>query len=351
MKISLTLVTLLISSQFVLSQGCIAIRNLTGFGQFVTPEYGEGQIKWMVNVNTRYFKSYEEFDGHKNLKVPKEDQKVNHIYLSDIAFTRMFENGWSFTVDIPVTAADRTSWQEHENDTATKIKHTTRSFGMSDIRITVFKWLLDVSKYHKGNVQLGFGLKLPTGDYNFQDYFYKKSGKILAPVNQSIQLGDGGTGISIELNSFYTLNKNFSLYANAFYLFNPRDQNGTYSGLALSDANINAGATVNSVPDAYTFRVGGNLTLGTLVFWTGVRLEGLPVHDLLGGSTGNRRPGKIASVEPGVNLKVKEITLYGFFPFAIYRATEQSVPDQILEQSSVGGFSNHMIFVGAFFKI
>lgn len=349
MKTSYLIIASLISITQVAAQGCIAIRNLTGFGQFVTPEYNDEPIKWMVNVNSRYFKSFEEFDGNTNQHVPVEDQKVNHIYVLDVAFTRVFERGWSVTVDLPITAADRTSWQEHENNPQDKTKHTTHTFGLSDVRITLYKWLLDETKYTRGNVQLGLGLKLPTGDYNFQDYFYKPEGKVLLPVNQSIQLGDGGTGISLELNSFYTINKSFGVYGNAFYLFNPRDQNGTLSGYPPKTAE--SGATVNSVPDAYTFRVGGNMTVKDIVFWTGARLEGLPVHDVFGASNGNRRPGKIISLEPGVNFRIKDVTVYGFFPFPIYRETQQSVPDQILGQPSLGGFSNYMIFIGAFFTL
>ena len=74
---------------------------------------------------------------------------------------------------------------------------------------------------------MGLGIKLPTGDYKVQDYFYKNdSTKVLAPVNGSIQLGDGGTGIITQLNTFYFLSKNISLYANLYYLINPRDHNG-----------------------------------------------------------------------------------------------------------------------------
>jgi hypothetical protein len=73
------------------SQGCIAIRNLTGFGQFMIPEYGEEPVKWMVNVNTRYFRSYEEFSGSTNLQIVPEDQKVNHVYVTDISVTKMLD--------------------------------------------------------------------------------------------------------------------------------------------------------------------------------------------------------------------------------------------------------------------
>ena len=123
----------------------------------------------------------------------------------------------------------RETWQEHGGVVGDHVKHTTNSFGLSDIRVAGYKWLFDVTEVHKGNIQVGLGLKLPTGDYRYQDFFYETAGKVSAPVNPTIQLGDGGLGITTEVNAFYTLNKLISLYANAFYLLSPRDINGTSS--------------------------------------------------------------------------------------------------------------------------
>ena len=107
--------------------------------------------------------------------------------------TRVYDKGWSVTIDVPFIAASRKTWQEHGGPT-NKTKRATSSWGISDIRIATYKWLFDVTKVHKGNIQVGLGIKLPTGDYRFQDYFYKTSGRVLAPVNPTLQLGDGGTG-------------------------------------------------------------------------------------------------------------------------------------------------------------
>jgi hypothetical protein len=87
-------------------------------------------------------------------------------------------------------------------------KHTTHAFGLGDIRLTVYKWLLKPSENRKGNIQAGLGIKLPTGDFKYQDYFYRKADStVLAPVDQAIQLGDGGTGITTELSAFYSLGR------------------------------------------------------------------------------------------------------------------------------------------------
>jgi len=69
--------------------------------------------------------------------------------------------------------------------------------------MAAYYWLLNPAKSSRANVQMGLGIKLPTGDYRYQDYFHKNDSlKILGPVDQSIQLGDGGTGITLEANSF-----------------------------------------------------------------------------------------------------------------------------------------------------
>lgn len=97
-------------------------------------------------------------------------------------------------------------------------------------------------------MQFGLGIKFPTGDYRYQDYFYRKEDSlVLAPVNPSIQLGDGGTGITTELNTYYIINKAMSLYGNLFYLINPREQNGVSPllGRAPSSVDIKSGRFVN----------------------------------------------------------------------------------------------------------
>ena len=82
-------------------------------------------------------------------------------------------------------------------------------------------------KHMKFNMQAGVGIKFATGDYRFQDYFYKNdSTKTLGPVDQSIQPGDGGTGITTELNVFWNVATRVNLYGNFYYLINPREQNG-----------------------------------------------------------------------------------------------------------------------------
>ena len=53
-----------------------------------------------------------------------------------------------------------------------------------------------------------------------------------------------------------------------------------------------------SVPDLYMVRGGVSYMVNRFNFSGGVRIEGLPSSDLIGGDRGFRRPGYIVSAEP-----------------------------------------------------
>jgi hypothetical protein len=193
--------------------------------------------------------------------------------------------------------------------------------------------VLNPAKHSRGNVQVGLGLKLATGDYKYTGRFYTATPgtTLTGPVDQSIQLGDGGTGITTELNAYYNLTHNVSLYTNFYYLINPREQNGTSTarGGTPSATVLANGNDVMSVPDQLMLRGGVNVMVNRFTFSAGLRNECLPVHDLIGGSLGFRRPGYIISAEPGVTYAFKKINVYAFVPIAITRNRTQSMGDKI----------------------
>ena len=131
-----------------------------------------------------------------------------------------------------------------------------------------------------------------------------------------------------------TFQKHFSAYSNLYYLLSPREQNGTLTsrGGTPSATSIKNGSFVMSVPDQYMIRVGANYTVKSLTASLGFRDECLPVHDLIGGSKGFRRPGYILSVEPGLTYNFKKVSVYAFVPVAVVRNRTQSVADKIQTQ-------------------
>ena len=177
------------------------------------------------------------------------------------------------------------------------------------------------------------GIKLPTGDYKYQDRFYTTTPgvTIIGPVDQSIQLGDGGTGFTTEINAYFNLSHTINLYGNFYYLISPREQNGvsTARGGTPSASAVANQSDVMSVPDQMMIRGGANFIVDKFTFSAGLRNECLPVHDLIGGSNGFRRPGYIISAEPGITYAFKKINLYAYVPIAVTRNRMQSVPDKI----------------------
>lgn len=337
------------------SQGCMAVRHIAGFGQYGQMEYNAGAGKWFLNVNNRYFNSYKTFIETKDQKTPKANQVINKVFTTDFTLLKLLDNGWSFALNVPFTANSRSTTFEHGGK-----RHSTHSFGLGDMRFTTYKWLLPTATHQKGNIQLGVGIKLPTGDYKYQDYYFvNDSTKTLNPVDQSIQLGDGGTGILLELNSFYSISKKISLYQNFFYMANPREQNGvtTAKNAPLSPLSIKAGSDVMSVADQFTIRAGADFQFGKLGVEAGIRAEGVPVNDLIGGSEGLRRAGYNISIEPGINYKIKNVLLYAYVPVSIQRSISQSVTDKNISKIngirtvSPGGIPDYLVFAGVSFKL
>jgi hypothetical protein len=359
-KITILLLGLWFFNQTVQSQGCIAIRNISGFGQYNLTDNAFSNSDWQLNINTRYFKAFRDFKEKVDQKTPKQNEAVVKSFSMDFAISKFLRNGWSLNLSIPVAGNSREASGEHGGPNTKR--YTTNSFGIGDIRFTAYKWLLKPTVSQRGNIQLGLGLKLPTGDYKYQDYFYRNdSTKVLSAVNPSIQLGDGGTGIITELNMFYILNaaRTFSLYGNFYYMANPREQNGTAitNGRVPPRLDSLANNIILSVADQFSIRVGAYYNLKNWSFSAGIRNEGTPVEDIIGGSEGVRRAGHNLSVEPGILYKMKKVSIYAYIPFIIDRSIKQNLPDKFktnytgVYTVSPGGSGDYQVFVGALFKL
>lgn len=307
-------------------QGCVAIR---GTGGVCTMDHSaDGQVKqhaWSLDVSNRYFRSFRHFIGtdEQKQRLINHDEVINHVNTLDLQLVHYLTDQWSVAIGAPIIANSRSQLSKFGN----KDRFTTHSFGLGDVRVNLYRWLFKPTASLKGNIQLGAGIKFATGDYKYQDYFpVSDSTKQLRSVDQSIQLGDGGTGFITEMNSYYNFNHHSGVYANVYYLFNPREQNG----VATFRSNINE--AIMSVPDQFMARAGFNHAfsgaLNKVSMSLGARLEGIPAKDVIGGSKGFRRPGYVISVEPAINLSTKHGIFYLSVPAAIVRNRTQSVPDK-----------------------
>ncbi|MGZ5135755.1 MAG: hypothetical protein ACXWCG_11415 [Flavitalea sp.] len=359
MKKLISLIVIVICTlQQSIGQGCVALKSTGSVCTKQDAAHLATAQGWQLSTNYRYFKSFRHFrEKHEEEERVENGSDVrNFSHTLDLGLVRILNNRWSLGLNVPLLATRRSSLYEHDG----KTRHSTFSFGIGDIRIAAYRWILNPSKMPKGNVQVGLGIKLPTGDYKYQDFFYKNdSTKVLGPVDQSIQLGDGGTGLTTEINAYYNFSRKVSVYGSFYYLLNPREQNGvsTARGGTPSAANIANGSYVMSVPDQFMIRVGANLTFDKLTISAGLRDDCLPSTDLVGGNNGFRRPGYIISVEPGLSYNFKNVTAYAYVPVALVRNRTQSEPDKI--RSSMTGthvvgdaaFADYSINIGLSFKL
>lgn len=352
-KIFLSLIIVALFTDYSLAQGCVAIKGMAGICS--RPSDAKG---WELNLNSRYFKSYKHFVGtiEQKQRIEESSNVINHAYQLDITAIRTLNSRWSLAMTLPIMSFGRSSLYEHDGAS----RHATHSFGIGDARFSAYKWMIDPQKHRKGNIQLGAGIKLPTGNYDYKDYFYKKAdSSVLGPVDQSIQPGDGGTGLTFELNGFYNFNHKIGVYGNAFYLINPREVNGTSTarGGAASAIAKKYNTDVMSVPDLFMTRGGVAYMVKGFTFSGGVRIEGLPSKDLTGGSRGFRRPGYIISAEPSVTYVTKKISFNLSVPVALERNRTQSNADKRRSADTgthVQGdaaFADYLVSAGVTFRL
>ncbi|MFD2034903.1 hypothetical protein ACFSKL_08885 [Belliella marina] len=324
-KIYSVILLLIITSSEVKAQGCVAIRQFSGIGNAV----GQGNIlekgEWNISSNYRYFKSFRHFSGteeHPN-RVANNTEVINWSHGVDLNVSYAISNRAYAVVSLPFAYNERSSLYEHGRNS----RHMTYSKGIADMRVGAGYWLLSSEKARKGNTAVGLGVKLPTGDYNAQSTFYNVGPggtPEVRPVDQSIQLGDGGWGLIVDAQGIWNLPSNFFLYYDGFYMFNPRNTNGTRTNRGRASEGI------MSVPDQFAFRAGvfkpipGIHGLGLSL---GGRVEGVPVRDIIGDSDGFRRPGYIVSVEPGLSYMLGNFTTTLTVPVALIRNRTRSLTD------------------------
>jgi hypothetical protein len=286
-----------------------------------------------VGMNYRYFKSFRHFRGTEEEpdRVANGNEVINHSHAWDFFLTYGISERLYASVTIPTVINSRSSLYEHGREE----RNTTFSRGLGDMRVGVGYWLFDLESHPKGNLALGLGLKLPTGNYNASDIFYNvgpEGSPEVRPVDQSIQPGDGGFGVTVDFQLYQQLADKLFLYAGGFYLINPRETNGirtfreTLSPVLTNEA-------IMAVPDQFSVRLGASYSISERISVSlGTRYDEVPVKDLIGGNEGFRRPGNVLSVDPGISFMYQNFSMNLNVPFAVRRERPQSVTDKETEE-------------------
>ena len=333
-----SILLIIITSNFsqTFAQGCVAIRHFSScFGNSLESNLVEPG-SWQLGMNYRYFRSFRHFRGTEEEpdRIANNSEVINNSHAWDFTITYGLSNRLYANFTLPFVINTRSSLYEHGRDE----RNLTYSRGMADVRIGAGYWLLNPDENQNGNIALGAGLKLPTGDYNASDIFYNvgpEGTPQVRPVDQSIQPGDGGFGLSLDAQLYLKLSDRIYAYGSGFYLINPRETNETRT-FRETLSPILQNEAIMAVPDQFSVRGGINYAFpitglgGSL----GMRYEGVPVEDLVGGNGGFRRPGSVISVEPGISYMKDNITLGLNVPVAVRRNRPQSITDMETEQNT-----------------
>lgn len=334
--------------QFSSAQGCVAVRH---FSNFSNPSAGNQAFlqpgEWTLNTDYRYFRSFRHFRGthEEPERVANNTEVINWQHALDISVSYALTSRLSANVTLPLVYNERSSLYEHAGEG----RYTTMASGLADMRVGASYWLLDPYSNPRGNMVVGLGVRLPTGDPAAEDRFYNVGENGISemrPVDQSIQPGDGGLGFTFELEAGRRITNNVGVFVSGFYLVSPMEMNDTPTNRRVEEAYM-------SVADQY--RLQGGFTFLISENWSaslGGRYEGVPVKDLVGGSEGFRRPGYIWSAEPGIAYSVNRFSISLNVPVALVRARPQSVPDmQISEDTGArrigdAAFADYLIDIG-----
>jgi hypothetical protein len=309
------------------SQGCIPAHYMSlSLGAEGITYLAPGQ--WEGDVSYRYLHSEDVFFGTQEQPQLHDVGGRNTIHSIDLTASYAISSRFSLSLVLPFEH-DEFSLPNDDH-----VRYSGSTGGLGDIRFLANAWILAPAQHPNGNVNLGLGIKFPTGDYRATADWHTSDGQvILRPVDIAAQLGDGGVGAVVQLQAFQKLVKNLFGYVAGLYLINPRNVNGT-EGPSLNTTYV------NSVPDQYFGRGGLSYVIWPAIglsFSLGGRIDGVPTSDLIGSSDGFRRAGYAIYVDPGLNWSRGKNSLSLNVPVAVERNLEAT------RYSSKGAFADFIV--------
>jgi hypothetical protein len=327
------------------AQGCVAARGAgitdAHTGALSDQEGSDSGLE--TSLGYRWFKSGRHYVGdvEQTIRERQQTQVKNNSNFLDLGISYAVNQRLRLALAIPFAVHSRS--QVIRDAAGNNLdRFATESSGLGDLRLTGDIWILDPKTKRRWNMLVGAGFSAPTGNPRVKDVFEvydSATRRIYArdqPVDESIQLGIGGWGIPIEFYGFVKLTSRLQAYAEGFYSITPKNTNGVPTNRS------NPFEATISVADSYMSRAGVNfnvLPLDGVSASLGLRIEGVPVHDLVGSSEGFRRPGYAMSIEPGLSAQFGSWSLNLFTPVAVYRNRLQSVSDK--EQTAATGVYQH----------
>jgi hypothetical protein len=344
------------------AQGCVAVRQMGGVNPLSSSGYTLSKGEFQIGAGYRYFHSWRHFVGteeqHERQSTGgghdangKERGNAVNIYSHaiDLNVSYGLTDRIQLNVTLPYISNERSQVLRTTTTPRDTFRYSVFAKGLADIRISANYWVFDPKVKTTGNLMVGLGIKTNSGSHTVKDDAPQADGSTArVMMDQAIQPGDGGVGISLEVQGFRQLYKRIYGFANGYYLFNPRESNGSFKSdpTVVRDQDGNVLGTLNGYnvyasPDQYFARAGFMSSLlksQNLILSVAGRFEGIPAYDAFGGQVAYRRPGYVIAVEYGVSYRAGKHSFGLFIPFNFVRNRIQSAADiarQNLENSVI----------------
>jgi hypothetical protein len=324
-------------------QGCILARSPeqgglpTGEGGVLQPGH------FQITIGERHQFSYQHYVGdvYQEYRAQDRTQVENRINLVTANLTYQWTPRISFEIDAPWLFATRKSQNS-------PIKYAAS--GLGDTILGANVWFRNPEHAPRNNFSAGLGVLTPTGNDDVTNtYDSNTSGtgpavEVTAPVDYSIQPGNGGWGMVMQWMGYERLSKSLTFYTDGDYIATQGGTNGVQRSATLSSTQpLN---NYVAISDQYLLEAGVEFPVSHvkgLSATFGPRDEGVPAYNLFPNSNaGFRRPGFAVTAGPGGQyVRGHNILTAGVYK-AVHRDRTTSYPDSVYHTHGDAAFAQYV---------
>ncbi|MGH9599017.1 MAG: hypothetical protein ACRD27_04090, partial [Terracidiphilus sp.] len=207
----LFLTAVLFSASPLHAQGCIVARSpeqvLPGVDQSELPTSQGGYLlprhfQFTLGERHQFSNLHYVGDVYQEYRTAEHTQVQNRINLLDFDLVWQWTPRLNVELNAPLLFASR-------KEQSSPVEY--QASGVGDIIVAANTWILSPTKPHRGNVSVGLGVLMPSGNddvENTVDTNTTGSGPptlVTAPVDYSIQPGNGGWGMVMQWQGFLTV--------------------------------------------------------------------------------------------------------------------------------------------------
>ena len=332
------------------AQGCIVARSpeqiLPGIDQNGLPTGQGGFLQpghFQLTIGERHQFSYQHYVGdvYQEYRAQLHNQVENRINIVTADLMYQWTPRISFEINIPFLFASRKTQNS-------PIKYAAQ--GIGDTILAANAWVLNPKKTHRGNASVGIGVLMPTGNDDVQNTVNSNTTgvgpavEVTAPVDYSIQPGNGGYGMVVQWQGFRAVGNHLIFYTDGDYIASQGDTNGVARGATQSATTPVENYVARS--DQYLMEAGVSIPIQQvrgLAIVFGPRDEGVPARNLFPNSNdGFRRPGFAVSAGPGVQYGRGSNILSASIFKAVHRDRTTSVPDEVYGTHGDAAFAQYV---------